>query len=165
MSLYTEWKDLMDNQTDATIKDFWKRYCDTEVKIYSDFLEHPDKKISGRVGDLIESYNVEPVLFMGFLDGVETSLNNKIDIVTIDEDSEIELDIDIEKLYFNMLKADAPHLYELPQWDALLTEERKKEIVKEHRRAGTVVKGEKIGRNDPCPCGSGKKYKHCCGRN
>ena len=27
-----------------------------------------------------------------------------------------------------------------------------------------VKKGEKIGRNDPCPCGSGKKYKHCCGR-
>jgi preprotein translocase subunit SecA len=26
-----------------------------------------------------------------------------------------------------------------------------------------VVKGEKIGRNDPCPCGSGKKYKKCCG--
>jgi len=27
-----------------------------------------------------------------------------------------------------------------------------------------IVKGEKIGRNDPCPCGSGKKYKRCCGR-
>ena len=26
-----------------------------------------------------------------------------------------------------------------------------------------VVKGEKVGRNDPCPCGSGKKYKKCCG--
>jgi preprotein translocase subunit SecA len=25
-------------------------------------------------------------------------------------------------------------------------------------------KGKKIGRNDPCPCGSGKKYKKCCGR-
>ncbi|MFR6395306.1 MAG: SEC-C metal-binding domain-containing protein [Oscillospiraceae bacterium] len=24
---------------------------------------------------------------------------------------------------------------------------------------------QKIGRNDPCPCGSGKKYKNCCGRN
>ncbi|MBM3167252.1 MAG: SEC-C domain-containing protein, partial [Chloroflexi bacterium] len=23
---------------------------------------------------------------------------------------------------------------------------------------------KKIGRNEPCPCGSGKKYKHCCGR-
>jgi len=30
----------------------------------------------------------------------------------------------------------------------------------------TVVRtGPKIGRNDPCPCGSGKKYKNCCGRN
>jgi len=29
----------------------------------------------------------------------------------------------------------------------------------------TVVKGEKVGRNDPCPCGSGKKYKNCCGAN
>ena len=30
----------------------------------------------------------------------------------------------------------------------------------------TTVKreGEKIGRNDPCPCGSGKKYKKCCGK-
>ena len=28
-----------------------------------------------------------------------------------------------------------------------------------------IIKGEKIGRNDPCPCGSGKKYKKCCGRN
>jgi len=26
------------------------------------------------------------------------------------------------------------------------------------------VGGKKVGRNDPCPCGSGKKYKHCCGR-
>ena len=28
-----------------------------------------------------------------------------------------------------------------------------------------IVKEQKIGRNDPCPCGSGKKYKNCCGRN
>lgn len=30
--------------------------------------------------------------------------------------------------------------------------------------APIVRKSEKVGRNDPCPCGSGKKYKHCCGR-
>ena len=30
----------------------------------------------------------------------------------------------------------------------------------------TVVNTEpKVGRNDPCPCGSGKKYKNCCGKN
>ena len=28
-----------------------------------------------------------------------------------------------------------------------------------------VRKGKKVGRNDPCPCGSGKKYKHCCGKD
>ncbi|MBO7215041.1 MAG: preprotein translocase subunit SecA [Clostridia bacterium] len=34
----------------------------------------------------------------------------------------------------------------------------------ENRPTGTVVKAEKVGRNDPCPCGSGKKYKNCCGK-
>lgn len=36
---------------------------------------------------------------------------------------------------------------------------------KEQSKPKTVVKGKKIGRNDPCPCGSGKKYKKCCGKN
>ena len=31
-------------------------------------------------------------------------------------------------------------------------------------RQPVKVKGKKVGRNEPCPCGSGKKYKHCCGR-
>ncbi len=34
----------------------------------------------------------------------------------------------------------------------------------EETRPAPVVKGKKIGRNEPCPCGSGKKYKKCCGR-
>ena len=33
----------------------------------------------------------------------------------------------------------------------------------EQKKSGTVVKPHKVGRNDPCPCGSGKKYKNCCG--
>ncbi|HAE89276.1 MAG TPA: preprotein translocase subunit SecA [Clostridiales bacterium] len=42
----------------------------------------------------------------------------------------------------------------------------KMEVRKEERRTPppAPVKKEKIGRNDPCPCGSGKKYKNCCGR-
>lgn len=32
-------------------------------------------------------------------------------------------------------------------------------------KSGKVQKKNKIGRNEPCPCGSGKKYKQCCGRN
>ncbi|MGH8598447.1 MAG: SEC-C metal-binding domain-containing protein, partial [Gammaproteobacteria bacterium] len=31
--------------------------------------------------------------------------------------------------------------------------------------SGAVVRTDKVGRNDPCVCGSGKKYKKCCGAN
>ena len=34
----------------------------------------------------------------------------------------------------------------------------------EDTRRRTQAKSTKVGRNDPCPCGSGKKYKNCCGR-
>ncbi|HOW60099.1 MAG TPA: SEC-C metal-binding domain-containing protein, partial [Candidatus Omnitrophota bacterium] len=27
-----------------------------------------------------------------------------------------------------------------------------------------IINNDKVGRNDPCPCGSGKKYKKCCGK-
>ena len=81
------------------------------------------------------------------------------------EDTMISLDIDLEKLYYNMVEAKADWLYELPAWDSLLSEERRKELYREQKKSGTIVKGKKIGRNDPCPCGSGKKYKKCCGAN
>ena len=39
-------------------------------------------------------------------------------------------------------------------------------VPKRERKQETVRRETpKVGRNDPCPCGSGKKYKHCCGRN
>lgn len=43
--------------------------------------------------------------------------------------------------------------------------ERQDELKKEEKRVkGPLVLPEKVGRNDPCPCGSGKKFKKCCGR-
>jgi preprotein translocase subunit SecA len=46
---------------------------------------------------------------------------------------------------------------------------RKKEFLERHtagsQKGKPVVREERIGRNDPCPCGSGKKYKKCCGQN
>jgi uncharacterized protein YecA (UPF0149 family) len=102
---------------------------------------------------------------MGFLDGINDSLKEALKLEELDEASSIALDIDLEKLYYNMLAAKAEWLYSLPQWDELLTEEKRKEITKEQRLAGTIVKEKEPGRNDPCTCGSGKKYKKCCGAN
>ena len=61
-----------------------------------------------------------------------------------------------------MVAARADWLYELPAWDDLLTKERRAELYKEQKRSGTIVREQKVGRNEPCPCGSGKKYKFCC---
>ncbi|MFW6237655.1 MAG: SEC-C metal-binding domain-containing protein, partial [Halanaerobiales bacterium] len=42
--------------------------------------------------------------------------------------------------------------------------EKKKRQTNKKKKHTTVVKPDEPGRNDPCPCGSGKKYKRCCGR-
>ena len=81
------------------------------------------------------------------------------------KDTVVNLGFDKELLYKNMVDAKADWLYELPQWESIFSAEKREELYKEQKRANTIVKGKKIGRNDPCPCGSGKKYKFCCGRN
>ncbi|MEG1576654.1 MAG: SEC-C metal-binding domain-containing protein, partial [Clostridium sp.] len=81
------------------------------------------------------------------------------------EDTKVKIEIDAEKLYYNMIEAKADWLYELPQWESILPAEKRKEIYKKQKASGTVHNEEKIYPNDPCPCGSGKKYKKCCGRN
>ena len=77
----------------------------------------------------------------------------------------VSLDIDPEKLYMNMVQCKADWLYELPQWDNIFSAEKRKALYLTEKKSHTVVKEKKIGRNDPCPCGSGKKYKQCCGKN
>jgi uncharacterized protein YecA (UPF0149 family) len=64
-----------------------------------------------------------------------------------------------------MWQADAPHLYSLEAWDEVLSEDERLKISKDYKRSKIYHAPKKIGRNDPCPCGSGKKYKNCCGRN
>ena len=102
---------------------------------------------------------------MGFVDGINDSLVTPLDLEEVEADTTLELNIDLEKLYFNMLDAKADYLYELPQWDGIFSDEKRKEIQKSWRSSKTIVNENKVGRNDPCPCGSGKKYKKCCGKN
>ena len=118
-----------------------------------------------KVKELADKYNLSVMEMTGFLDGINDSLVEPNPIDTMEEDTKVSLAFDKEKLYKNMVDAKADWLYELPQWDNLLDEQTRKELYKKQKLSGTVVKGKKIGRNDPCPCGSGKKYKQCCGKN
>ena len=167
MALLDTWRNLayqteMDNKT---ANEFWGSYFTQEKAIYEQILADPDTVVKGTVKELADKYGVEVLLMTGFLDGINDSLKNPNPIEEMEADTVVSLDYDKEKLYYNMVAAKADWLYGLEQWSDLLTSERRKELYKEQRSSTTVVKPPKIGRNDPCPCGSGKKYKKCCGRN
>lgn len=145
-------------------KAIWDKYFEQEKAIYQQLLAAPEKVVSGTVQELADKYGMELNYMVGFLDGINESLKEPNLIEEMEADTVVKLPIDLESLYYHMVEAGADWLYELPEWDELLTPERRKELYREQKKSGTIVKERKVGRNEPCPCGSGKKYKYCCGR-
>lgn len=166
MTLLETWRktaysqNLTKKQSDA----LWGNYFVLEKGIYEKILSDSENVVTGTVKELAEKYDVDLMIMVGFLDGINDSLENPNPIDEMDEDTVVNLGYNIEKLYYNMVGAKAEWLYELPMWDNLLSPERRKELYKEQKASGTIRKEKKIGRNDPCPCGSGLKYKKCCGK-
>lgn len=166
MSLYKNWHQAaFDHKTQQTALEFWNEFSPVEEKIYALVLDNHTKTVAGSVKELAEKFGTTSLYVMGFLDGINDSLKTALPIEELTEESIVSLDIDFEKLYYNMWDAQAEELRNLSQWDSILTMEKRKEIEKQYKASKTVVKGPKIGRNDPCPCQSGKKYKKCCGVN
>ncbi len=167
MSLYSEWKQSIEDHAkdEKTARAFWDAFCKREQGIYKDLLGKKEAHVEGTVSGFAEKYNMGQEEILGFLDGISESIKEKMpELDSFEADSPFEFTIDFEKLYWNMLAVPAEWLYTLPEWDGILSAERREEIYKKFRNRNTVVKGPKVGRNDPCPCGSGKKYKKCCGR-
>lgn len=168
MAILENWRNLAygEGLNDKEREQLWTGYFAVEKGIYEQILSDPDQVIEGTVKQLAEKYQTEILIMTGFLDGINESLKgyeNPID--TMEEDTVVKIGIDPEKLYYNMVEAKAEWLYNLPQWDSILSEARRKELYKAQKISGTIVKEKKIGRNDPCPCGSGQKYKKCCGKS
>ena len=166
MSLLQDWRDVAYNQEEDKnkLQKFWADYFLVEKGIYEKLLASPDEEVKGTVKELADKYEVDLMRMTGFLDGINDSLKVPNPIEEMDENTEVSLAFDKELLYKNMVDARADWLYELPAWENIFTEEKRKELYLEQKKSGTIIKGAKVGRNDPCPCGSGKKYKFCCGR-
>jgi uncharacterized protein len=166
MSLLTDWRDeAYKEQDQKKANEFWNAYFIKEKAVYEKLLADIKVTEKGTLKDLAAKYDMPVKFFTGFLDGINDSLTTPNPIEEMTEDTEVSLPIDAEKLYKNMVECDADWLYKLSEWDALLTRERRKELYLEQKKSGTVRrKGKKIMPNDPCPCGSGKKYKYCCAR-
>ena len=165
-SLLGEWRAKAYNEKadKGWLQRFWDSYFQLEKGIYQQLLASPDEEVRGTVQELADKYDVSLEIMVGFLDGINDSLVEKNPIETMDADTEVNLVFDKELLYKNMVDAKADWLYQLPEWNDIFTEEKQKALYLEQKKSGTILKPKKIGRNDPCPCGSGKKYKHCCGR-
>lgn len=166
MGLLQTWRETAysQNMNQSESDQLWGAYFQIEQGIYKQILDNESEVVEGTVKELAEKFNTDIMTMVGFLDGINESLKKENPIEEMDEDTKVSLDYECEKLYYNMVEAKADWLYELPEWDSLLTPEKRKELYKAQRVSGTVVKEEKVGRNDPCPCGSGKKYKKCCGK-
>ena len=172
MSYYTTWIERSENNSnEQEYIEYVNRYYQLEKGVYEKILgSYPDNSeftkgqllaLSRKLG--FNASNME--VYVGFLDGIKSSLKNPdaLDLESLNDESEIDLDIDYEKLYYNMRDAKAEWLYNIKAWKDILSEEKRNEITKEYRE-NNMAHSDKIGRNDPCPCGSGKKYKNCCGK-
>ncbi len=165
MGLYNDWTNyVIEYVKENGEPAFWKEYAIVEKEVYTRALAISNGVIEGKISELAKEFAVSEIHFMGFLDGINESIEKELDLESMDENSEVQIKIDYEKLYFNMLDSKADYLYSLPQWDRIFSPEKRKEIQKAWRDSKTVVNENKVGRNDACPCGSGKKYKKCCGK-
>ena len=167
MTLLEQWREKAYSQTadKGDLQRLWANYFEQEKAIYSELLKNKDDAVTGTVKELADRYKVDLMTMVGFLDGINESLVVSNPIEEMNEETKVSLEYDKEKLYKNMVAAGADWLYELTEWNDIFDEEKQKELYKEQKRSTTVVNEEKIYPNDPCPCGSGKKYKKCCGKN
>ncbi|NLL78712.1 MAG: SEC-C domain-containing protein [Clostridiales bacterium] len=167
MALLEQWRDMAysEKANKGDLQRLWSAYFQQERDIYAELLKNPDEVVTGTVKELAEKYSVDIMTMTGFLDGINDSLKEANPIEEMEEDTQVNLGFDKELLYKNMVAAEADWLYNLPEWDAIFDADTKKALYKEQKSSTTVVKGDKVYPNDPCPCGSGKKYKKCCGKN
>jgi len=166
MKLLDKWRSKAYDETAdrSTLQPIWDEYFRLEKGFYEKLL--PEKEVvKGTVKELCEKYGIDVFYMTGILDGINDSLVTPNPIEEMDEDTMMSLEYDKELLYKNMVAAGADWLYNLEQWNEYFTEDEKKALYKEQKASTTIKKEEKVYPNDPCPCGSGKKYKKCCGKN
>ena len=130
MALLQDWHAIAYNEkaNQQELQSFWQRYFLLEKGVYEKLLTNPDEVVKGTVKELAEKYGLTVMEMTGFLDGINDSLVTPNPIEEMEEDTEVSLAFDKEKLYMNMVDAKADWLYELPMWDNIFTKEKRREL-------------------------------------
>lgn len=164
MHLYDAWKRLAYDQQGQPVKHVWDEYLALEKGVYENILRDKATEFEGTVAELGDKLGLNATHMCAFLDGIHEAVDGLPEIKDLEEETPVRLVIEFERLYKQMVEYKAEPLYTLPQWSGIFSSEQLKQFYTEQKRSHTVVRNEvKVGRNEPCPCGSGKKYKKCCG--
>ena len=166
-SLLDMWHEIAyEDSNQQNVKKVFTKYFKEEKEVYKSLLSNVQEEVVGTVKDLSERFNMDQIYFVGFLEGINESIKNPNPIEKLKESSKVKIKIEPEKLFYNMVKAKAHWLYNLEEWNNILSEEKRKELIKTCHEDNMIRReGDKVYPNDPCPCGSGKKYKKCCGKS
>lgn len=97
--------------------------------VYEKFLAEPNKQRKMTLKEFSESYGLDILYSTGFVDGINDSLQNPIEVEKLEENTEIDFALNLELLYKNMVEAKADWLYELPQWGKYFFYRKKKKFV------------------------------------
>ena len=163
MPLKDAWRRIAYDVQNQPVRHIWDEYLAKEKLVYINMLKTKNTVVKGTVKEIALEFNLSTVQTFAFFDGIHECVDNLPELDTIEEDTEIDINIEFERLYKQMVEYKADKLYSLPEWDNVYTEEEQKELYTQQKRSHTIVRNEdKVGRNDPCPCNSGKKYKKCC---
>jgi len=162
MGLYDAWKRLAFDAQGQAVKRVWDDYLSQEKAVYKEILASKLSKVEGTVAELGEQFNLSHAHVTAFVDGIHEAVDGLPPVDELEADTHIVLNIDFERLFKKMVEYKAKALYTLPEWNEIFSEEEQKEFYHLQKSSHTVIRSEKVGRNEPCPCGSGKKYKKCC---
>ena len=95
MSLYDGWQAMMQDTETPEFAEFWNTYIATEKEAYRKILSDTAVIFSGKASELAETFGMDERIFAGFLDGINDSLTERIDVPSVEADTEITLSIDV----------------------------------------------------------------------
>ncbi len=109
MALLEQWRAMAysEKANKGDLQRLWTSYFEKEKEIYAQLLKNPDEVVKGTVKELADKYGVDIMTMTGFLDGIDESLVEANPIEEMEEDTEVNLGFDKERLYKNMVAAGA----------------------------------------------------------
>ncbi len=107
MALFKDWQDFADKKSaEPGAEQYWTQYFLREKDFYEKLLKGEAPK-SGTVQALADHFRVDFIEMTGYLDGINESLKAENDLENMTAETEVSLDYEPEKLYYNMVGAKA----------------------------------------------------------